>query len=188
MLISLSIENEMSMPCTQRAVRRRDRAVLDHHAAAPHVDAVEARRRRCGRCRASRAARRAMSMPFSPPTTVTLRSVTWFARIRMPPLHDAADERLRVADHERALHVAVQVDGRRPHRVRGAEPAERRSPRPRPRVSAPAGPARRRPRAYSRRRRGKSACPKSCAPTQPIAYSPSAQPSGAISPSQRIAA
>ena len=30
--------------------------------------------------------------------------------MRIPPLHDAADERLGVADHERALHRAVQVD------------------------------------------------------------------------------
>ena len=65
-----------------------------------------------------------MSMPFSPPTTVTLRSVTWLGADDDPALHGAAHERLRVADHERALHDAVQVHRRRQNGVRGAEAAD----------------------------------------------------------------
>ena len=77
---------------------------------------------------------------------------------------DAADERLRVADHERPLHGAVQVHGRRADGV-GA----RRRRRATTAATATAveraarGRARRRPRAYSSRKRGKSAWPKSCA-------------------------
>ena len=63
-------------------------------------------------------------MPFSPPITVTLRSVTLVRADQDPALDDAADERLRVADHERPLDRAVQVHRRRPDRVRGAEPAD----------------------------------------------------------------
>ena len=41
-----------------------------------------------------------------------------------PSLHDAADERLGMADHERPAHGPVQVNGRRPNRVGPAEPAD----------------------------------------------------------------
>ncbi len=65
-------------------------------------------------------------MPFSPPTIVTLRSVTWSARITTPPRTTAADERLCVVDDERPLHDPVQVHGWRPHRIGGAEAADHR--------------------------------------------------------------
>ena len=39
-------------------------------------------------------------------------------------LHDAADKRLRMADHERAAHGAVQVNGRWPNRVGPTEAAD----------------------------------------------------------------
>ena len=39
-------------------------------------------------------------------------------------LHDSADKSLRVADHERSAHGAVQVNGRRSNRVRPAKAAD----------------------------------------------------------------
>ena len=42
-----------------------------------------------------------------------------------PAAHRAADERLRMRDHERPLHDAVQVNGRRDHRDRAGDAGER---------------------------------------------------------------
>ena len=67
-----------------------------------------------------------MSMPFSPPTTVTCRERDVIGTHDDASTHDSADERLRVADHERALNDAVQMDGRRANDIGGAEPADER--------------------------------------------------------------
>ena len=65
-----------------------------------------------------------MSTPYSPPTTVTFRKRDVICADADSALHDAADKRLRVADHERASHGAVQVNGRWPNRVGATEAAD----------------------------------------------------------------
>ena len=85
MLISLSIENEMSMPCThgpagletvQPSIITLARRTWMPSSSEPTTCTFSS----ITWCASS------MSMPFSPPCTVTSRSVTWSARITMPPL------------------------------------------------------------------------------------------------------
>ena len=83
--ISLSIENEMSMPCTQGppgdvilqfSIITELRRTWMPSRLTPTTRTLSS----ITWCESS------TSMPFSPPITVTLRRVTLFARMRMPPL------------------------------------------------------------------------------------------------------
>ena len=132
MLISLSIENEMSMPCTHGP------AGLE--TVQPSIITL---------------ARRTWMPSSSEPTTCTFSSIDVVRVLDVDAVlasvhgdvaqrdvvganddaavDDAADERLRVPDHERPLHGAVQVHGRRADAVGGADAAgEERPRRPRP--------------------------------------------------------
>ena len=124
MLISLSIENEMSNALHPRAGRAGDGAAVDHHARAPYVDAVE-----LGADDVHVLEHDVVRvLDVDAVLAAVHRDVTQRDVVGTDDdatVDDAADERLRVADHERPLHRAVQVDGRRPDAVGGADPAER---------------------------------------------------------------
>ena len=127
------------------AGRARDGAAVDHDARAPHVDAVE-----LGADDVHVLEHDVVRVLDVDAVLAAVHGDVTQRDVVGPDddaaVDDAADERLRVADHERPLHGAVQVHGRRADAVGGADAAERgRDDRDR-RHARPLGRARRPPR------------------------------------------
>ena len=107
-----------------------------------------------------------MSTPYSPPTTVTLPQRDVVRADRRCRRDDAADERL-ARGGSRAAPAPCRADARSAAAPRTRRRGRRRASTPTARaVSAPARPSSPPASAYSSRSRGKTACPKTCAPSQ----------------------